>query len=537
MKNKRITTMSNGRADEGKITQEIRNLKLKEIFVGKADGLVEAKEKNFENYFYKGNNKYKELTEDRSKFIISGKKGTGKTILAKYYEVEQKKLGNPTKMLTDRDVVLREFMEKGKKDLDESETRLFIEFTILTELGKIICENKKKAYNIKNIFQWKKLYKSIKYIDSIVNHRTSSTNYLSDEYRIRNMEQEKATSNGTIKKDIVEAAAGYEVSQEHEIERAYRKNPFYNSLNELRDRVALVLKYMTVNLIFDDLDEYDDIITGNQKYINFFNSFIKVASAINTEILSNENHFSRIIIIRSDMLKPLNNSSKNLNKIIADGQIKLNWIKKVENGIHPLMGMIATKIRNSNILLRGLSDEDILKRFFPETINGIAFVNYMLNASFGRPRDIINMLNVIRNENREAQKFTAKRFIAAKQEYSELFLNELRNEMSSYYETDHINECFRIIEQINNVEFWLSDIECVMEKMAEDLQYFKSPKDFYELCYEFGIIGNVWNEMNKETGKDHKSYSWRYREDGSDVPDCEQKFCLHFALTKALIHR
>lgn len=66
-----------------------KEITLKDIYLGRADGSQEAEEYNFENFFYRGNNKYDLLNDDSSKFIISGRKGTGKTILAKYFEKEK----------------------------------------------------------------------------------------------------------------------------------------------------------------------------------------------------------------------------------------------------------------------------------------------------------------------------------------------------------------------------------------------------------------------------------------------------------------
>ena len=73
-----------------------------------------------------------------------------------------------------------------------------------------------------------------------------------------------------------------------------------------------LLHFRAVNLIFDDLDEYDDIIEGNQKFIQFFNNFIRTTQKINSNIKnSREKYNSRvIIIIRSDMLIPLKKKNK-----------------------------------------------------------------------------------------------------------------------------------------------------------------------------------------------------------------------------------
>lgn len=519
----------------------IKSIKLSEIFVGKADGLKEAQEKNFENLFYKDNDIYEELERKKSKFIISGKKGTGKTILAKYFELEQNKKGNPTRLLTDRDVILRQFIENGKVELEDSQREIFIEFEILTELGKLIIENKMKAYHFFNILKWKKISDKIKYIDLIVNKRTDSDNFFNNSYNLVQTKTKKKIIDGKYgrkhEEKSGEIGGSTEDISEQQVSKEFKKNPYYNTVEQLRESIKFVLKYMTVNLIFDDLDEYDDIITGNQKYISFFNGFIKVTNRINSDIYYSEDKCSRVIvIIRSDMLQPLNNSSKNLNKIIADGQIKLNWIKKVPKGkIHPLMELIATKIRNSNELLKDLNNNEVIDRFFTISVRGIPVINYMLNLSFGRPRDIINMLNTIIDQNKNAIRFTSKQFQHTRKEYSELFLNELRNELASHYKSEQIDECFWILQKINKKEFWIDELNDVIN--AQDLKFYKTAKEFYEFAYDYGIIGNVWIvDQNGNGTQKNKGYSWKYREDGRTIPNENQKFCVHFALASALIH-
>ncbi len=516
---------------------KIKSIKLNEIFVGKADGLKEAQEKNFENLFYKDNDIYGELENKKSRFIISGKKGTGKTILAKYFELEQNKKGHPTRLLTDRDVILRQFIENGKIEIEDSQRELFVEFEILSELGKLISENKIKAYHFSNILKWKKIRRMIKHIDLIVNQRTSTNNFRNDSYNLVQTNKSKQIMDGKYEKQGGIIGGSYENVSENQVSREFLKNPYYNTIDQLRESIKFVLKYMSVNLIFDDLDEYDDIITGNQKYISFFNGFIKVTNRINSDIYYSEDRCSRVIvIIRSDMLQPLNNSSKNLNKIIADGQIKLNWIKKVPKGkLHPLMELIAVKIRNSNDLLKSLSNDDIINRFFTVTVRGIPVTNYMLNLSFGRPRDIINMLNTIIDQNKNANRFTSKLFQRTKKEYSELFLNELRNELASHYKSEQIDECFWILKKINKNEFWLNELQEVID--SQEFSFYKTAKEFYEFAYDYGIIGNVWLVDKKGNGEQNKGYSWKYREDGRDVPNENQKFCVHFALVNILIHK
>lgn len=514
----------------------IDDIKLKDLYFGIADGLEESKCKNFESIFYKGNNKFKELEENNYKFIISGKKGTGKTILAKYFEIQQNSKKNFTKMLTDSDVVLREFIEFGKKDVMSNERDLFIEYTIYNELGKIILENKLHFYRVKNIISWIKINRKLRKLNNICIKRINTDNFVRNTYF--KSENTLTTFTGKIKSKV-----DSNISAEKKVEGEYSKNPYYNQLDELRECVKYLLHFRAVNLIFDDLDEYDDIIEGNQKFIQFFNNFIRTTQKINSNIKnSREKYNSRvIIIIRSDMLIPLNESAKNLNKIISDCQVKLNWIKKSHGEeIHPLMDLIANKIKNSNKSLERFSNKQIIEKFFPNTVKGIELTSYMLNSSFGRPRDITNMLNTIKEENKNEPKIKAEMFIRSGRAYSEKFLNELRNEMALYMEREKINQCFAIIEKIDKREFWLSDIENIFQLNKDVITKFKDPKEFYTVCYNFGIIGNVWKkEKDKKNGNKNnkKNYSWKYREDGRGVPNEKEKFVLHFALSKALIHK
>jgi len=58
-------------------------VKLRDINIGQVSGEYESKNPDFEDLFYMGNKKYEELSKPE-KFIIRGRKGTGKTILAYY---------------------------------------------------------------------------------------------------------------------------------------------------------------------------------------------------------------------------------------------------------------------------------------------------------------------------------------------------------------------------------------------------------------------------------------------------------------------
>lgn len=505
------------------------NIILKNIYFGKADGSKEAEEENFENLFYKGNKKYDLLNEDINKFIISGRKGTGKTILAKYFEKEKNKENIPTKILNKRELILKIYLEKGKYELDRQESELFIEYTLLCEITKIALENKKKFIRIKNVLKAWGIYKSVKKLENLVNDRFPDKNFTLESFKTgTGVETE---SNGKISSEVAATSAGIKTNSRRDEE--YKRSSYFQIIDSIKKSLFYLMKIMPVNIIFDDLDEMEEKLDENDRLIKFLIDFIEVANSLNTQFRKQHIDNSRVIIlIRSDIVKILNENSSNLNKIIADSEIRLNWIKKVtENTMHPLMELIVTKIKKSNSNLSSMSDDEVMKKFFPEKINGLPVIVHMLNSSFGRPRDIVTMLNIIKNEFPESSYFSAELFKSTQQEYSNKFTDELRNELSTHFESIVINECFKIIHIINKSTFWLSDIEKAIQENGNEISYFKTKEQFADFIYEYGIAGNIW----KNEGNAKKKFSWKYREDGFDNPDYNRKFSLHIALRKTLL--
>lgn len=507
---------------------------LKDIFLGKADGLRESEESNFEELFYKGNDKYDLLANNKSKFIVSGKKGTGKTILAKYFEKENAKLGIPTKTLTKREFVLRSFIEKGKFDLSEYDYGLFIEYSILIQIAKSILENKKKLIKHQNIFKLREIWKRIKFLKKIVVERVSAENFSISNYRTEDDNGFEKEYGSGFKTDFITGSGRKNTKCNRKKETEYVRNPYYNILDNLKESVKYILRFLPVVIVFDDLDEFDDKIDDNEQLIKFLIEFIEIAYKLNVEFKNTGEEDSRIILlIRSDIIKILNSYSTNLNKIISDSEIRLNWIKKIQGTeIHPLLDMICTKIMNSNKLLRNSTKEEIISRFFPVTINGVPFLDHMLNSSFGRPRDIINMLNIVKEEYPQATKFSADYFKATQQEYSNKFIDELRNELSIHHDAKMVRESFLILQYINKKTFWLSNVKEVLEKYSDEISWFTSEKQFLDFAYQYGMIGNTW----KSNDENKYNFSWKYREDGHEKPDYEKKFYLHLALRKNILN-
>ena len=96
-------------------------MKLKNIFVGDPDGLLEARQDKFANYFYNKNKKYEELKENKNKFIVTGRKGTGKTLLAKYYEKQVQNEGIVSEYIDKEKVLFCQLQSIGNGEIPARE--------------------------------------------------------------------------------------------------------------------------------------------------------------------------------------------------------------------------------------------------------------------------------------------------------------------------------------------------------------------------------------------------------------------------------
>lgn len=500
-------------------------VRLRDIFIGKADGLTEAKRKDFTNLFYNGNNAYTQLVEDDAKFMISGRKGTGKTILAKYYEQEVKNDGGITRFVNGNDVLLSHIKEIGNDDLEDKKVASFIKYTVLYEISVLIIENKIDILKSADLWNIVKYIKTLSKLQKIVNNRRKNGNFSISDFS----KEYESNIMSTISKGGFVFGSNDKVGKKEN----YKKNSYYALIDNLEEMVLLLAKKKQIALIFDDIDEYIEKAYDNDVFYLFLNKFVEIVHEVNEDFCLKTKKKSKVILLmRSDIIDQMQTKSSNINKIVTDSQILLNWIRYIKNEApeeNMLMDLILTKIKNSNTNLKEKTNHEIYSMFFPEKVGNTKFISYIFNESHGRPRDIINLLNIIRKSNPKETKFTEEMFIKAEKEYSRCFKDEVKNEMVLFYPSEMITSCFRVVTLIGKTKFRVEDIENVIEKCAGQVHPVNSSKEFVDIMYDAGVIGNFWKKGNL------KKYSFKYREDGNEFPDYRTYFTVHMGLRKALL--
>lgn len=514
---------------------------LKDLYFGCADGDTEANEKDFLDLFYKGNNKYDEIVNNPLKFIIYGQKGTGKTILGRYIEKTSKSKDTYCKIFNKDDIILIKMIEKSDEFVYPDETIHLLKWIIYYRIYQMIKETK-VWYDLKfggkwffrNIQKWK-CKKSLKILKKIFIERYSEgENFGFDEYvcvREDCTEAEIASELENVTNSKVRGTNKYTENKK------YIKKEFYEILENVEKNVLTCLKTINVTLILDDLDELDINFNGEKNNSALvLNKLIEAFKNINIKFCNEEIKKSKcILLIRSDIIEELNKRSSNLNKIIVDNSIELYWIDK-EN-VYPekqmLMEMILNKIKRTCPEYSCMDNALLYKKLFPERINNKWHaINYMINNSFGRPRDIISFLEIIKRRYPNETAFRATMFKECKQAYSDAFLKELYNEMKIHLPLDVVEDYLNLIRDFGRDTFYLSDLKKYYKPRTSNYKNINNLNKCIEDLYKFGVLGN-FKKIGDENNKSY-SYSWGYRNDGKPNANLEQKFSVHYGLRNIL---
>ena len=510
---------------------------LKDIYFGYADGDTESSRDNFKDLFYTGNNKYNDITNNDMKFIISGQKGTGKTILGRYIEETYKEKCIECKIFNKNDITLIKLIEKKNDVLSDDEAVHFFKWIIYYEIFKILRHIKiksrfrfKKEW-IKEVVANKEYKEAITKLEQLYDERYPKGNFEFIEYMTSNedvIEAELAADKVIKSKVLGTNKKSKSVNN--------KKKEFFKVLEEVEDLILICLKHKSVVFILDDLDELEIKIDNNKAPLTSIKKLIEAFKDINTLFVKKNVSPSKcIMLIRSDILSKLNKTSTNLNKVLLDNTVELYWINKEEKypEKHILMEMILNKIKTTSDEYSGMDNRSLYYKLFPDEIDGDSVLKYLLDHSFGRPRDIICFLGIIANRYPEETEFREYMFKECRQEYSERFIHELYNEMNIHIKLEIIEDYLKLIRMLGYKSFYEKKIKRFYRENKHEFRYIKDINKALGTLYEFGVIGNSW-KVHEGTPNEKIKFSWGYRKDGNPSINLQQRFSVHYGLRNAL---
>lgn len=498
----------------------LKDIKLGDIDLGNVDGEKESANENFQNYFYDRHCDYSLLKNNDDKFIVKGKKGSGKTYLVKYLENQAKKEGKFAKTIKCSQINLNSLVEVGKTT-SGNEPESFYTYIILIEIARLIFEMSAKDLFCKNPLKAILFTLARKKLLKFYKERYPDGNYSFDAIKSKSSEAERfdveSSSRGFIGKRVFE--------NKKENEKEYKKKNAYEVVSELEKMIYKCLKYTSIILISDDLDEQKKDDLSSENFKQFLINYLNSTNSLNGKLRKYKSKL--IVVIRDDLLDKLNAYSSNINKLITDSSIHIDWCEKTRHNQwdYDISKMILNKIRVSAKIDESISDKDIYMKFFSNKIDDLYHMDYLISRSLGRPRDIIAFLNIIKEQNPDSLAFQPSFYRDAMARYSQYFIGEFKNELKIYYEPATIEQIFDLISDFNKPQFMYNEINDFYQKNKGQYDKISDLKIVITSLYKIGLLGNITDG----------AVSFGYRFDGKNKPNFLSTFIVHYGAKKSLI--
>jgi hypothetical protein len=286
--------------------------------VGEPDGSEEALHiRNFDKYFYHHNEVLTDIYKNKY-FIISGRKGSGKTLIAEFIKNDSKNYPEfKCQIKSFKNLLLHKSIQNKNVEVSSEELYSLWKWVILIHFLQNLM--------IDNTIEERYKQKSKKFF---------SRNHYSIE--IDTKEIVELTINGKIKGSIL--SQGLEVGQEAK----KRVSRYLNYLESLEKEVIRLLSF-SKNHYWFFYDELDEKFDNTEDYRCSIKALLEAAKDLNKSLFRNIDTSKIIILIRTDIFSLLN--SPNMNKIRQGNTITIDWGTRIAVD-SPLLKCLQTELEN-----------------------------------------------------------------------------------------------------------------------------------------------------------------------------------------------
>ena len=441
------------------------------FMIGKPDAELENIDKiSIVNVFEDYCNVFPAIKDD-GYFIIAGRKGSGKSAIARYLKGSANQENDKFVSIIKTDDVKLERLIQAVPEADHS---AIFEWLILTRLVKLIIDSNYTSYP-RPIQALKKFYER--------NTRLINPG----DYNLEEIINNQEVIFEVLRQEFVKI-----VGKKYKNTKL-NKGIFYQFVPVLREVIQTVLKYEVFEksvfyICFDDIDVKFKI----QRDRGILADLIRTACKYNSEYLSP--HQAKILLfVRDDLTRHLSGVDSDITKILDSSQIALNWYQhydyqRDEKSIN-LRKLINKRLtQNFQYFNRKFDLTDPWRTFvehFEDYGNKSAF-SYILDFTYHTPRDIINIFAQVGQKDYKYP--LDKRIIdTCINQYTDRKLNEIADELAVHFEPDYIKlitgRLFRSIaseiKQRKSISY---------QRLMELFDEVGIKKDDFELLVEYDYI-------------------------------------------------
>lgn len=271
------------------------------------------------------------------------------------------------------------------------------------------------------------------------------------------------------------------------------------------------------------IDGFDDILRYKKNKMEIVASLIRSSDYINDKLLQNSKKIKILLLIREDLISMV--TDPDLNKIIHDGAITINWSNRLED---------LKQLVNLRFELSGMSKEDAencWRQIFPSKIKGKDSWNYALDHTLYKPRDILQFLKYCQQEYPDNESLSLSETQNVLKNYSnQYFIEEMKNELSGFINEEIIIALPSIFRRLGGRAFDVAELNKLSnEQVTGKAIKIDDTKMLLMHLFDEGYIGQLLECGNKNK----RSVIFKYRNPTARI-DYYQKFITHQGLHKGL---
>ncbi len=448
---------------------------------------------------------------DNEKFIVTGRKGSGKSAIGEYiFSLAQSDPNMFSTFIKKSDIDIEQIVQIGNEKGTSIQQELLFKWVILTQILNLIANNQ----NVQNLKERKNLKLFIERNRGFIDIRKNEIKEIITEKGMSiNIEYLKRLYLANFNKKITIKEG---------------KADFFQLIPYLEETIVNILVKDPSNsyvLIFDDLDiGYSN---KSESGLQVLSDLLRVAKHYNNEVFGRQEINSKIIILlRNDIVKHLRFHADTA-KIFASYAVELNWYEEAyrtqENNIK--LKQFINKRISRNFEKKGLEymKERPWESLIDETdFSSITFRNnkssfkYILDHTFYRPRDLILFFKDI-----GSRKF---KIPISKSDVNILIGNyvnqsvlEIQNELAALYTPKEITAIFEALRLYDDKRpfSYNTIVSTLSNKGFKD-----NAQSVVDELFYYSLIGNI---------NDNDEINFKFREKGGEVCKINEseKFILH----------
>lgn len=465
---------------------------------------------NYMDFYYDLNNAQMKIL-DKRKFVVIGRKGTGKTLLAHVVCENLKKDYSIASVESLKEFVFHELTCFQGVDISPTKYVPIFEWMIYINLAKHIVKSK-GSFN----------EEKVQILEAFLKYFGHVGGDLKVEKTIEMTKKLKGGASADLK--LFDFGLGINGSSEDTVKEGNRS--YLENIENLKEFITLTL-YENNSSAIIFYDELDDKFSDDTEYKSGIISFLNAITKVNNNFLDRKVNTKVCSVIRSDIVNKLNAS--NINKIFEDNSVFLSWDASFVQDTE-LFEMLAHKVRKSSKFYRSYDTDRILENILPSKVANEPTKVYILHRTLGRPRDIIRMLSLIQEDyGHNLDRFEAVTFTKTLKKYSSYLKREIKSELIGHVSDKNIDHYFTLLTKIGKRAFSYDLASQKFDELELEAKGINL-KEILSNLFKAGAICNVIRQSKHDGGN---QFFWSYNDEDLEV-NFDYNFEIHPGLWDTL---